>query len=114
MNVLYIVGNRPQFVKLAVLHNEMVKHSFIKEAIIHTGQHFSEQMSDIFFTELGIDIPTVNLKINSLSHVTLIARTMEALESEIPKTNPDVLIVFGDTNTTLAGALTGKKLGIPV
>lgn len=114
MNVLYIVGNRPQFVKLAVLHKEMAKHSFIKEAIIHTGQHFTEDMSDIFFKELGIDIPTVNLNIHSLSHVTLIGRTMEALESEIPKMAPDVILVFGDTNATLAGALTGKKLDILV
>lgn len=114
MNVLYIVGNRPQFVKLAVLHKEMVKHSFIKGSIIHTGQHFTEEMSDVFFRDLGIDLPTVNLNIHSLSHVTLIAKTMEALESEIPKTAPDVIIVFGDTNATLAGALTGKKLNIPV
>jgi UDP-GlcNAc3NAcA epimerase len=114
MNVLYIVGNRPQFVKLAVLHMEMAKHAFIKESIIHTGQHYSEQMSDVFFRELAIDIPTINLNIHSLSHVALISQTMEALEKEIPKANPDVIVVFGDTNTTLAGALTGKKLGIPV
>jgi len=114
MNVLYIVGNRPQFVKLAVLHKEMAKHSFIKESIIHTGQHFTEEMSAIFFKDLGIDIPTVNLNIHSLSHVSLIGRTMEALETEIPKAAPDVIIVFGDTNATLAGALTAKKLGIPV
>jgi UDP-GlcNAc3NAcA epimerase len=114
MNVLYIVGNRPQFVKLAVLHQEMAKHTFINESIIHTGQHFSDQMSDVFFRDLGIDLPTVNLNIHSLSHIALIAQTMEALEKEIPKVNPDVIVVFGDTNATLAGALTGKKLGIPV
>ena len=114
MNVLYIVGNRPQFVKLAVLHKEMAKHAFINELIIHTGQHFTEEMSDVFFKELGIDVPTINLQINSLSHVALIARTMEALEAEIPKSSPDVIVVFGDTNATLAGAITGKKLGIPV
>ncbi|HYH16293.1 MAG TPA: UDP-N-acetylglucosamine 2-epimerase, partial [Flavisolibacter sp.] len=92
----------------------MAKHAFINELIIHTGQHFTEEMSDVFFKELGIDVPTINLQINSLSHVALIARTMEALEAEIPKSSPDVIVVFGDTNATLAGAITGKKLGIPV
>lgn len=114
MNVLYIVGNRPQFVKLAVLHQEMAKHAFIKESIIHTGQHFSVEMSDVFFNELAIEIPTVNLNINSVSALAMIGRTMEALEIEIHKQCPDVIVVFGDTNATLAGALVAKKMMIPL
>lgn len=114
MKVLYIVGNRPQFIKLAVLHHQMKNHSSVKECIIHTGQHFSADMSDIFFDELLIDIPTINLNINSLSHIAMIGGFLEFLEPEIRKQDPDLIIVFGDTNTTLAGALAGKKLNYPV
>lgn len=114
MNVLYIVGNRPQFVKLAVLHQEMAKHSFINESIIHTGQHFSAEMSDVFFDELAIGIPTINLNIHSISAIAMIGRTMEALEIEIRIQQPDIIVVFGDTNATLAGALVAKKMAIPL
>jgi UDP-GlcNAc3NAcA epimerase len=114
MKVLYIVGNRPQFIKLAILHQQAKQFPFIKEFIIHTGQHFSTDMSAVFFQDLAIEIPVINLAIHSLSHVAMVGRTMEALELEIRSINPDCIVVFGDTNATLAGALTGKKLNIPV
>jgi len=114
MNVLYIVGNRPQFVKLAVLHEEVKKHPFIRESVIHTGQHFSKEMSDVFFEELAIELPIVNLCIHSVSALAMIGRTIEALELEVTKQNPDIIVVFGDTNATLAGAIVAKKLAIPL
>jgi UDP-GlcNAc3NAcA epimerase len=114
MNVLYIVGNRPQFIKLAVLHEEMKKHKGVNERIVHTGQHFSAEMNAVFFDELSIDLPIVNLRIKGQSHVAMIGRILEALEKEILKNEPDCIVVFGDTNSTLAGAIAGKKLNIPV
>lgn len=114
MHILYIVGNRPQFIKLAVMHKKVKQYSFIKETIIHTGQHFSNNMSDIFFKDLTIELPIINLFIHSLSHVALIGKTMEALEVQIKKETTDFIVVFGDTNATLAGALTAKKMNIPL
>ena len=114
MKILYIVGNRPQFIKLAVLHQEARKHSEIEEYVLHTGQHFSKEMSDIFFEELGIELPIINLNIRSLPHAAMIGQMMVVLEPEMEKNQPDIVIVFGDTNTTLAGALTAKKLNIPL
>ena len=106
MKILYIVGNRPQFIKLAVLHQEAKKHPEIEEYVIHTGQHFSKEMSDVFFEELGIELPITYLNIRSLPHAAMIGQMMVALEPEIEKNQPNIVIVFGDTNTTLAGALT--------
>lgn len=114
MKVVYIVGARPQFIKLAMMHKEAVKHAHIREHVIHSGQHFSYNMSDAFFEQLTIHIPVTNLQIHSLSHLGAIGRTMEALEPCLLQLQPDYVIVFGDTNTTLAGALCGKKLGFPV
>jgi UDP-GlcNAc3NAcA epimerase len=114
VKLAYIVGNRPQFIKLAMLHRQVKNQSFLRETIIHTGQHFSDNMNGIFFRELGIAAPMKSLNINSLSHVSMIARMMEAIEGELLALRPDAVIVFGDTNTTLAGALTAKKTGIPV
>ncbi len=114
MHIVYIVGNRPQFIKLAILHQQIKQFDFIRETIIHTGQHFSKEMSDIFFDELDIELPTINLQINSLSHAVMIGKTMEALSTKIGSLSPDFVVVFGDTNATLAGALTAKKLNIPV
>lgn len=114
MKILYIVGNRPQFIKLAVLHQEAKKNKDITESVIHTGQHFSDEMSAVFFNELGIDLPVTNLDIHSFSHATMIGKMIKKLEPAINSEHPDYVMVFGDTNTTLAGALTSKKLGIPV
>lgn len=114
MKILYIVGNRPQFIKLAVLHHEAKKRKEITEAVIHTGQHYSDDMSAVFFNELGIQLPVTNLDIHSFSHATMLGKMMKKLEPEITRENPDLVMVFGDTNTTLAGALTAKKLNIPI
>jgi UDP-GlcNAc3NAcA epimerase len=114
MKVLYIVGNRPQFIKLAVLHQQAKQHPTIQEFVIHTGQHFSPEMSAVFFKELSIDLPINYLNIDCLPHATMIGQMMIALEPAIEKCIPDYIVVFGDTNSTLAGALTAKKMNIPV
>lgn len=112
MKIISLVGARPQFIKLAVVSREIRKRH--KEIIIHTGQHYDLNMSDNFFTELGIPYPDVNLGVGSMSHASQIAAMMQKIEKELIAINPDLVIVYGDTNSTLAGALVASKMRIPV
>lgn len=112
--ILTVIGARPQFIKAAALSREFSKHNEIEEIIVHTGQHFDKNMSEIFFEEMNIPIPRYNLAINSLSHGAMTGRMMEEIEKILLIENPDFLIVYGDTNSTLAGALAAKKLHIKV
>ncbi len=114
MKILTVVGARPQFIKAAVLSREISKHENISEVIIHTGQHFDKNMSDIFFEEMEIPKPDYNLEVNSLSHGAMTGRMLEKIENAIIKEKPNLVVVYGDTNSTLAGALTAKKLNIKV
>ena len=115
LNIATLVGARPQFIKAAALSRVFkTNHPEVKERIIHSGQHYDSKMSEVFFEELEIDRPHFNLEIGSGSHANQTAGTMMALEKVLMEINPDVLIIFGDTNTTLAGALTASKLGIPI
>lgn len=114
MKILTIVGARPQFIKAATVSRAFAKKDSIKEIIIHTGQHFDKNMSDIFFTEMDIPRPNYNLNINSLSHGAMTGRMLEEIEAIILKEQPNALLVYGDTNSTLAGALAAKKLHIQV
>jgi UDP-GlcNAc3NAcA epimerase len=122
MKLVTIVGARPQFIKAAVvsrairLSNKHVTSdtSLINEVIIHSGQHYERNMSDIFFEEMGIPQPNYDLAINSLSHGAMTGQMLEELEGVLIKEKPDVVLVYGDTNTTLAGALAAAKLHIPV
>ena len=113
MKVMHVVGNRPQFIKLAPVSREMRKRN-IEEIIIHTGQHYDKNMSDIFFEELGIPKPTRNLNVGSGSHAQTTAKAMIALEEVMTEYNPQCVIIYGDTNSTLAAALTAAKLCIPM
>lgn len=114
MKIITIVGARPQFIKAAALSREFAKHNNIEEIIVHTGQHFDKNMSDVFFNEMEIPKPKYNLAINSLSHGAMTGRMLEGIEELLLKEKPDLLLVYGDTNSTIAGALAAKKLHIKV
>lgn len=114
MKILTIVGARPQFVKAAALSREFAKHEIIEEIIVHTGQHFDKNMSDVFFEEMEIPKPKYNLDINSVGHGAMTGRMLEGIENLLLKEKPDLLLVYGDTNSTIAGALAAKKLHIKV
>jgi len=111
--ITHIVGNRPQFIKLAPLYHALEKEG-CEQSIIHSGQHYDENMSDVFFAELGIPVPRVNLSAGSGSHAQMTAKIMVGLEEELLAERPKLLILYGDTNTTLAGALVAAKLCIPI
>ena len=108
-DILHIVGNRPQFIKLAPVVEELNKLGK-KQIIIHTGQHYDFNMSDIFFDELNIPSPDENLNIGSGTHAEVTGNAMIALEKTIQKYEPQLVLVYGDTNSTLAGALASRKL----
>jgi len=114
MKIVTILGARPQFVKAAALSREFKKHSQINEIIVHTGQHFDENMSGIFFEEMNIPNPHYNLNINSLSHGAMTGQMLQKVESLLVREQPDYVMVYGDTNSTLAGALAACKLHIKV
>jgi UDP-GlcNAc3NAcA epimerase len=114
LKIATIVGARPQFIKASMVSKEIAKYENISETIIHTGQHFDENMSRIFFEEMGIPKPDHNLEINTLSHGSMTGRMLEKIEKLILSEKPDWVLVYGDTNSTLAGTLAAVKLGVSV
>ena len=115
LEILTIVGARPQFIKAAVISRLTASKRFpVNESILHTGQHYDTNMSDVFFSQLGIDEPYKNLGIGSGLHGETTGRMLEGIEREIRNERPDLVLVYGDTNSTLAGALAGAKLHVPV
>lgn len=111
--ILHIVGNRPQFIKLAPVVEELKKKG-TEQIIIHTGQHYDPNLSDVFFDELHIPQPNENLNIGSGTHAEVTGKAMIALEKVIQRYAPDLVVVYGDTNSTLAGALACRKLNFPL
>lgn len=109
-----VVGARPQFVKAAVVSRVVAARSDLSEVLIHTGQHYDEGMSGVFFSELGIPAPTYDLKVGSGLHGEMTGRMLEGVERVLLAERPDWVLVYGDTNSTLAGALAAVKLHIPV
>ena len=114
IKLLTILGARPQFIKAACFSRVIKNNPNVKEIIVHTGQHFDKNMSDVFFIEMDIPKPEYQLSINSLNHGAMTGRMIEEIESIAIKVKPDGILVYGDTNSTLAGALVGAKLHIPV
>lgn len=112
--IVTVIGARPQFIKAAVVSRAFSEHSDCEEVTIHTGQHYDKNMSDVFFDEMKIPKPHYNLGIGGGSHGQNTGRMIEAIESALLNEKPDCVLVYGDTDTTLAGALAAVKLHIPV
>lgn len=112
MKIVTILGVRPQFIKAAVVSRKLSQ--ICEEVIVHTGQHYDKNMSELFFKELGIPEPKYNLNVGSGSHAKQTAEMLVGIEEILLKENPDYLLVYGDTNSTLAGALAASKIHIPV
>lgn len=113
MKIVTVLGARPQFVKAATVSRELKKQG-IEEIIVHTGQHFDANMSQVFFDEMDIPHPHYNLEVSGLQHGAMTGRMLEKVEEVLLKEHPNYVLVYGDTNSTLAGALAAAKLHIPV
>ncbi|MBO5809861.1 MAG: UDP-N-acetylglucosamine 2-epimerase (non-hydrolyzing) [Bacteroidales bacterium] len=116
IKIVTIIGARPQIIKAAAL-SRAIKENFsneINEVIVHTGQHYDENMSQVFFDELGIPTPNYNLGVGSGSHGIQTSKMIEGIEDILIKEKPDYLVVYGDTNSTLAGAIAASKIHIPI
>ncbi|WP_420129554.1 non-hydrolyzing UDP-N-acetylglucosamine 2-epimerase [Longimicrobium sp.] len=111
--IVTVVGARPQFVKAGVVSRALVETG-VREVLVHTGQHFDANMSDVFFHELGLPVPDHHLGVSGGSHGVQTARMLEGVERVLQEVRPDWLLVYGDTNSTLAGALAAAKLHVPV
>jgi UDP-GlcNAc3NAcA epimerase len=114
LKIVTVIGARPQFIKAAILSRELKKHSFIEEVVIHTGQHFDKNMSQVFFDEMNIDLPKYNLGIHSMSHQEMTTEMVVKIEEILKNEKPDSVIVYGDTNSTLAGAIAASNSRIPL
>ena len=113
VKILSFVGARPQIIKEAIICKEL-KNAGIDEILVNSGQHYDRNMSDVFFETLDIKVPDYNLGVGSGLHGEMTGKTMIEFEKVVLKERPDIILVYGDTNTTLAGALVGAKLKIPV
>ena len=112
MKVVSVVGARPQFIKCAPVSYELRQDA--QEVLVHTGQHYDDSMSGVFFRELGLPEPNYHLGVGSGSHGHQTGEMLEKIEEVLLKEEPDIVLVYGDTNLTLAGALAAAKLHIPV
>src|SRR5437899_12508467 len=114
MRILSVVGARPNFMKLAPVDRELAKRPGVEHLIVHTGQHYDPEMSAAFFEELWIPAPDHHLGVGSGSHAAQTAAVMQRLEPVLTRARPDVVLVYGDVNSTLAAALVAAKLGVRV
>jgi UDP-GlcNAc3NAcA epimerase len=116
IKILTVVGARPQFIKAAVISRLVcdVYHKQITEVLVHTGQHYDQNMSDIFFADMDIPKPSFHLEVNEKTHGAMTGKMLNKLEELMLSEKPDMVLVYGDTNSTLAGALAASKLHIPL
>lgn len=114
MNVTHVVGARPNFMKAAPVLFAIEGHGGVEQRVVHTGQHYDENMSDVFFRQLGLPEPDINLEIGSASHAVQTAQAMVQLEEQFRADRPDLVLVYGDVNPTAAATLVCAKLHIPV
>jgi UDP-N-acetylglucosamine 2-epimerase (non-hydrolysing) len=114
LKILNIVGARPNLPKIAPLMREMQRHPEIEPILVHTGQHYDEKLSDIFFRQMGIPAPHVNLEVGSGSHASQTAEILKRIEPVLLERKPDLVLVVGDVNSTIAVSLAAVKLGIRV
>ncbi len=114
MNVFHIVGARPNFMKVAPVMNALQTRAHVAQTLVHTGQHYDANMSDVFFAQLGIKAPDVNLAVGSGTHARQTAEIMTRLEPVLLDRKPDLVLVYGDVNSTVAAALVCAKLGVRV
>ena len=112
--ILTVIGARPQFIKASVVSKALSRTGRLEEVLIHTGQHFDANMSDVFFSELCMPAPRYNLGVHGGRHGAMTGQMLEAIEAVFVDERPDAVLVYGDTNSTLAGALAASKLHIPV
>ncbi|MCF6181006.1 UDP-N-acetylglucosamine 2-epimerase (non-hydrolyzing) [Lutibacter sp.] len=112
--IVTIVGARPQFIKAAVLSRIIAQNNEIEEVLVHTGQHFDANMSAVFFDEMQIPEPIYNLGINTMNHGAMTGLMLQKIEEILDKEKPELVVVYGDTNSTLAGALAAKKMNIKI
>ncbi len=114
MHILHVVGARPNFMKVAPVIAALEKRESIRQTLVHTGQHYDENMSRVFFDQLGIPKPDISLGVGSGSHAVQTANTMIKLEETLIEKQPDMVLVYGDINSTVAASLVAAKLSIPV
>ena len=114
MNILHVVGARPNFMKVAPVCKALQEKQIVYQTIVHTGQHYDGNMSNIFFQELGIPDPDINLQVGSTSHAQQTAAIMERFEPIVQERKPDLVLVYGDVNSTVAAALVCAKLCVPI
>ena len=112
--LFFVAGARPNFMKIAPLVRAAERRGDFRTSLIHTGQHYDEEMSDLFFRELAIRPPDVNLEVGSSTHARQTAAVMTGFEDAVTARRPDLVVVVGDVNSTIACALVAVKLGIPV
>src|ERR1700757_3189907 len=114
MHTLHVVGARPNFMKAAPVLRALSAYSDIRQTLVHTGQHYDSAMSDVFFQQLGMPEPDCNLEVGSGTHAQQTAAFMQAFEPVLQQRNPNLVLVYGDVNSTLAAALVCSKLGVRV
>ena len=114
VKILHVVGARPNFMKVAPILAQLRKRAGARQILVHTGQHYDARMSDVFFQELGMPDPDVHLGVGSGSHAQQTAKVMVEVEPVLAREKPDVVVVAGDVNSTIAVALVAAKMGLPI